>query len=328
MGLPPKIAQSILREDIRRYAEEQERRIREMRVKSNALMSIDELEEGVREVAHGCVTVSKLLDKVAEQADYERPDELQDQQQLDTAAETDEITTLRTLASDDTSLETASVADYAAEAPPPPPFGPKCITESADEMKASSQKLVDSLAVMRDVISNSAQWWVAPTSARRLKTYAIRINYHARKVKKWANQVRAHLFVSSSIVNRTTEEAAAELVEVQKQESALRIRKDRYSLRSHDLDQSLKNVHAEIEALEATHRSLEEQMNVMYERRFHTTATPFAIETVVLLEALMPHFEERGVDVYARNLIDHTRKYGNMLGHDVMAVSRRFEESK
>lgn len=142
-------------------------------------------------------------------------------------AASDEVATLRAYASDDTTLETTSVADYAAEPPMPPRFSPGSVGACVGGAVESIAKIAASVGIIQGMLSEGAQWWGSAVVVRRLKTHAVRANYHARKVKSWGDQCRSHMFVSSSVVNRSAHNATAELRELRSQAAAAEARNAR-----------------------------------------------------------------------------------------------------
>jgi hypothetical protein len=194
------------------------------------------------QVGFGCKTMDKLLDELTAQTktdDLAEAQLLSDNTNGDVPDEgeadlLDEVSTLRALASDDTSLETSSVADYSADPPSAPNFSTTSIVTIVEEMCASQRKMKESLDTISDILHASPHWWTSPIVMRRLKTHSIRVNYHARKCKKWGNQCRAHLFVSSNILNRAGQEATSDLRELrgsvvvyQKRRERLRLKRQR-----------------------------------------------------------------------------------------------------
>ena len=92
---------------------------------------------------------------------------------------------------------------------------------------------------------------------RRLKTHSIRINYHARKCKKWGNQCRAHLFVSSSILNRAGHEATTDLADIRNQQVSLAKRRDRLRIKRQQLNAIAEEIHRAAEDVAALYAKLQ-----------------------------------------------------------------------
>ena len=102
-----------------------ERSLRETR--HGAVGTVRPQFEAKEQVGYGCKAIDKMLDELIVQTKTDEMAEAllvndvmvsadrEDQGEVDLL---DEVTTLRALASDDTSLETSSVADYGSEPPP------------------------------------------------------------------------------------------------------------------------------------------------------------------------------------------------------------------
>jgi hypothetical protein len=227
----------VLHAQVRRDIEAYRRRM-SVRERDAAEASIMRPQTEAKElVAFGCQAVDSLLDRLTAQTKAEELAEAQLINDVVTSYEReaevvdgdviDEVATLRALASDDTSLETSSVPDYSAEPPPAPGYTSDSIIAIRDELEASHRKMCESAATLQSILLQAPHWWTSPVVTRRLKTHTIRIDYHARKFRKWSNQGRAHLFVSSSILNRAGQEATVDLHELRMQYSTYQKRVER-----------------------------------------------------------------------------------------------------
>jgi hypothetical protein len=233
-ALHEQIRRDIEAERVRKYQRE-----RGLQADSSQRQLVRPQQEVRDQVGFGCKTMDKLLDDLVAQT---KTDDLAEAQMLadtdnnDAADEgdadlLDEVSTLRALASDDTSLETSSVPDYSADPPPAPNFSTTSVMTIVEEMAASQKKMEESFETIRDILQASPHWWTSPIVMRRLKTHSIRINYHSRKCKKWGNQCRAHLFVSSNILNRAGQEATSDLREIRSQVTVYQKRRERLRLK-------------------------------------------------------------------------------------------------
>ena len=221
-----------VRKDIAQHVSASAEQETVLRHNANNVLQLESQNEVVSQVAYSCRAVDRLLLELTQHAKSQEISEAsKEAQAFDARHEKEpdlEIQGLRTLASDDTSLETASVGDYSADPPSGPTYTESSIIESRDGVAEGNRKVLESLDIIQnDILANSHYWWASPNVLRRLKTHTVRMSYHARKGKKWGNQARSHLFVGTAILRRTTAEATAELEELQKQTVQLKQRKER-----------------------------------------------------------------------------------------------------
>jgi hypothetical protein len=234
-----------IRDEIASYSRDKEARKQafdiDLRDRREASSKPQLMAESKVEVGYSCRSVDRLVDQLLRQA--KEADEIADAKlvsgmQADTEEECvedvdllDDVATLRMLASEDTSLETTSVADYGADPPPAPGYSTSSITAIVEELRESHRKMRESTEEIRGILAQAPHWWTSPIVMRRLKTHAIRMNYHARKFRKWGNQCRAHLFVSSSILNRAGNEGTVELRDLRGQLGTYEKRRERFRQR-------------------------------------------------------------------------------------------------
>lgn len=195
----------------------------------------------------------------------------------------DDCEALRSLAADDASLEIASVADYSSEPPGAPAFGQDCLTFAHTEVEASVRKVLDSIETLTSSLTASPTWWTTPITSRRLKAHAIRVNYHARKIKKWSNQSRSHLFVTSSILNRATRDAAAELADLHVQLVANRQRKQVALAAKDEITAETARLHTTMDTLSCLQDCLDECLV-----HFSTSLFPLGVKQIEATPPAVP----------------------------------------
>ena len=217
------------------------------------LLNLDEQNENVRHVAYSCSRINKMLEKLDTDTVAEDPMAVLEAPTAKVEAkvdEPDEVLALRAFASDDTTLETTSVADYAADPPAAPLFSDRCIAECVDVVSDSSEKCEQSISILTKLVRDHPQWWNSAIVVRRIKTHAIRTNYHARKIRLNGDQCRSHLFVSSSVVNRTAMDATADLRELKAKQIVIDERRRQLENVSDELDADNERLKKELERLE------------------------------------------------------------------------------
>lgn len=188
----------------------------------NSLFSLDEQRQATKEISLACSNLEKLLDDLENHASLRTMDSSKPPKSDAIAhAEPDqlrgEVRRLRAFAADDTTMETTSVADYAADPEAPDMFRDTVFETEAVEMTTSVSKIQQSIQTLTVILNENPQWWNSPILVRRIKTHAIRSNYHSRKARVWGDHLRAHLLVSTTSLNKTSLEAQSELLELQKQ---------------------------------------------------------------------------------------------------------------
>jgi hypothetical protein len=173
-----------------------------------------------REITLACSNLEKLLENLEEHVDVRE----KDQKKADALSEgtqgeqaRGEVRRLRAFAADDTTMETTSVSDYSADPNVPDIFAETPYSASTNEMFVSAEKIESSINILWTIISENPQWWNSAILVRRIKTHAIRANYHARNGKAWGDHIRSHLLVSSTDLNKTSREAHSEQIEVRRQ---------------------------------------------------------------------------------------------------------------
>ncbi|CUI14835.1 unnamed protein product [Bodo saltans] len=215
-----------------------------------------------REISLACNNLEKLLEELEEHVDVrekERPVE-----QVDGALEAEqargEVRRLRAFAADDTTMETTSVGDYSADPDVPDIFADTPYSECTREMLTSSEKIENSINVLWTILSENPQWWNSAILVRRIKTHAIRANYHSRSGKAWGDHLRSHLLVSSTGLNKTSLEAHGEQHEIRRQLAAATQRRNDLEKKKKTVGDELNDIVTEKERLERQGATLERRL--------------------------------------------------------------------
>jgi hypothetical protein len=288
-AVPEEQARTLIRRDIRNYAAETKQRETVLRTTTNDLLKLDRQEVNTGEVVYGCRTIGTLLDTLVNQTQMEEPIGVEETAAPEeVVGEQEEVNTLRTLASDDTSLETTSVSDYSANPPSGPTMSDTSVHEAAVEMASSNVKIGESLDTMRGILQSTPQWWQSPIVMRRLKTHSIRMNYHSRKIKKWGNQARSQIFVGSSLLNRAAQDATAELNELRTAEEQLQERKEKLHQRRAKIEIARETARIEMDDAVNRQCALDDRIVAAGLSTFHTTMAASQAEAM-LLTIMMQH---------------------------------------
>lgn len=298
-GVSKAFLRRVIRRDIDSYCQRRLQTHDRARIAANRLLKLDSHNETVMHVADSCDRISKLLEQLQSET---KIDDVADAPDIvaakadDNPEELDEVQALRVFASDDTTLETSSVADYAADPPGAPLFSETCVPDCMDGVKTSSHKALGSVATLRHLITENAQWWNSAIVIRRLKTHAIRANYHMRKVRKWGDQCRSHLFVSNSILSKTALEATKELQEMKQQTETIRIRRKTCEEKKKNIEATSQTLVAQVAALTAESAALDDQLRqrVVDALGAHV-ADAQVCETILLLHTILPAHDIRQI---------------------------------
>lgn len=244
-----------------------------------------------KEISNVCQEVEKLLDELETHASLRGGvSSTSDEDQSRAHAERDqakgEVRRLRAFAADDTTMETTSVADYSADPDVPDIFSEATFEEEAAEMTQSAQKIHSSMDTLSSILSENPQWWNSAILVRRIKTHAIRANYHARRVKAWGDHLRDHLLVNATELNRTASEGTLELDQLQKQLDHCRRRRQELEVRHANSNKAYAELQREYQRLlPEVERLREEAVNVGAQRGVYCPEAN-RVEAILLLEKL------------------------------------------
>ncbi len=214
---------SAIQRQAREFVERKRREAELAKENAERLLKLRLQSDNVRHIHSSCTRIESMLEQLQKETKSVDPMRLMDQVSAANRAaavlatktdESEEVIALRAFASDDTTLETNSVADYSSDPPSAPLFSNHAVSDCVSAINESIQKIKESNDILSKIVKENPQWWNNAIVMRRTKTHCIRTNYHARKVRLWGDQCRSHLFVSSSIVNRVASDSTAELREL------------------------------------------------------------------------------------------------------------------
>jgi hypothetical protein len=252
-----------IREKLKSYTEI--RKTVELSKASAILGNLEEHRETTDAVNCSCHNVDKLLEALYQHATVKMPDtdkgeplEQQKRQELEIAQS--EIKRIRAFAADDTAMETSSVADYSADAAVPNLFAETPFTLETAEIADAARKVGESMEIVFQVVEENPQWWNSAVLLRRLKTFTVRANYHARRIKRWGDHMRSHILVASTQLNKTGIEATYQLVEMRTQLESLRTRKEHCRKRMEELEKVEKELQEEFTKLETERELLDRKL--------------------------------------------------------------------
>lgn len=234
--------------------------------KASALLGdLEEHRETTQAVRYGCFNIDKLLETLHQHAtmkmlDVEKGEQLEQQKRQELEIAHNEVKRLRAFAADDTAMETTSVADYAADPTIPDIFLDTPFTLEAAEIAESIRKVGESLDIVFQVVEENPQWWNSAVLLRRLKTYAVRANYHARRIKGWGDHLRSHMLVTSTQLNKVAIEGTKELLEMRGQFDVLHNRKESCKARLAELEEQEREMQSELARLEAERQVLDRKL--------------------------------------------------------------------
>lgn len=243
-----------------------------------------------REITLVCSNLEKLLEELEEHVDVREKDhkiENNSEGAQECEQARGEVRRLRAFAADDTTMETTSVGDYSADPEVPDIFSETPYSESTNEMFISASKIDESIGVLWTIISENPQWWNSAILVRRIKTHAIRSNYHARNGKAWGDHIRSHLLVSSTELNKTSNEAHAEQIEIRRQLAAATQRRLELDRKKNIVSNELHELVTEKERLERQTSVLERRMIDRGEEASVYSPQANRMEAILLLQKLM-----------------------------------------
>lgn len=272
--------------EIGKYASEKEG-IRDTATRST-VGGLEEQKQTSKEINLACNNLEKLLNELEIQTTLKNFDDKNDFDPLRIESEhaKNEIRRLRAFAADDTTMETTSVADYAADPEVPDVFAETPFNLETHEMITSVEKIQQSIDTLNNILSENPQWWNSAILVRRIKTHAVRANYHSRKTKLWGDHLRAHMLLTSSELNKTAQEGTEELQEIRKQmehgsrkKAELEDKRAAERKENQELCREKDKLETERGILDAKLQALGEQMDV-----YHADST--RVELILLLRKL------------------------------------------
>jgi hypothetical protein len=196
-----------------------------------------EVHRGVTNQVHvGCNNIDKLLTELQEdmsaQAKKGEVVETSEQHQQkarrlrsngEAVDDPHEVKQLRAFAAEDTTME-GSMSNYSVE-----PAGVPTQSTMEDEIREirlSLGKIRDSACKLRDILEDNVQWWSSTITLRRIKTHALRCNFHARRVRLWGNYSRQTVLINATSLNKLASDASSEIREHQHNLHQLQTRRE------------------------------------------------------------------------------------------------------
>ena len=120
------------------------------------------------------------------------------------------------------SMTSKGAAEFLTVKVPPTSEGGADLSELiCQEIRVSTRKVHHSMFMAKQLMISSPQWWASRLVARRINTFLLRANYHARKVKTWSDRLRSRTFLNSTSVNRAALDVAADMALVTKNQAEL-----------------------------------------------------------------------------------------------------------
>ena len=217
--------------DIQTFLDSISRSKGSMLVDDNDMFKSLEKHRGVSDQVHvGCDNIDKLLTDLQDMTARGTKETVEQQQATmrrmrggGEFADSDEVRRMRTFAAEDTTME-GSMTNYAIEPPAIPVQSG--IEEEIAEIIVSLNKIRDSTEKLRNILDDNVQWWNSTITIRRIKTHALRCNFHARRVRKWGNFSRQTVLINATSINKLATEASTEIREHQHNLHQLKTRRE------------------------------------------------------------------------------------------------------